>query len=356
MCSSGSGMSLAKKGLGMKSSRLLRLAFLLLTASCLCAAQTYTMTDLGTLAAGGWSVGRGINATGQVTGASGSSSSPTAYVFVYSKGTMTSLGTLGGNTGIGNGINSSGQAAGYSTKASGTYRAFISNGTSLTDIGDLGGGSAVAYAINDAGQVVGSAVTADGSNHPFLYSNGQMIDLGTLGSPKGGAWWNSAEGINNHGVVTGYGYTADSGLSGFTWSNGKMTAVGSLGGNWTEAYAINNKGQVTGISANKNGDNHAFITDASGHLRDLGAFGKFGTSWGFAINDSGVVVGQATTTSAGYIAFVYSGGKMKNLNNLISTRAGWTMYEARGINNAGQIACSGMRSDGAQHAFLLTPR
>src|SRR5271165_3169696 len=331
---------------------------LLLTAvSTLSAAQTYTVTDLGTLSGGNYSVAKAINATGQITGASGNFNNNVSDIVLYSNGAMTNLGTLGGNSGIGNGINASGQVAGYSTAANGTYHAFLASGGTLTDIGDLGGGFAVAYAINDAGQVVGSAVTADGSNHPFLYSNGQMIDLGTLGSPEGGAWWNSAEGINNSGVVTGYGYTATGGLGAFIWSNGKMTQLPSLGADWTEAYAINSNGQVTGISQNKNGENHAYIASPNGKIKDLGAIGgKYATSWGFGINDSGMVVGQDATDQGAYVAFLYDGKKMRDLNKLVPKHPGWVLIEGRGINNAGQIICTGMRSDGTEHAFLLTPR
>jgi probable HAF family extracellular repeat protein len=337
--------------------RLLSCVLLLLTTSAFCATHTYTMIDLGVPAGDGYAVPRGVNSSGEVTGAIGPANSATSSVFVYSNGTFTNLGTLGGNSGIGNGINSSGQVAGYSTNASGAYRALISNGDSLIDIGDLGGGSAVAYALNDAGQVVGSAVTGDGSNHPFLYSNGEMIDLGTLGSPEGNMWWNSAEGINNAGVVTGYGYTSTGTLSGFTWSDGKMSALPSLGGDWTEAYAINNNGQVTGISTNKRGGNHAYIASPNGQIEDLGAMGgKYATSWGFGINDAGVVVGQNITDKGIYFAFVYDGKKMHNLNSMVKKIAGWTLYEARSVNNAGQIVCIGQGPGGNLHAFLLTPQ
>src|SRR5258706_5067537 len=156
---------------------------LLTAASSLCAAQTYTVTDLGTLPGGSASGAKAINVSGEITGWAFSNST-VSDAFLYSNGAMTNLGTLGGSSGIGNGINKSGQVAGYSTNGSGTYRAFLSGGGSLTDIGDLGGGSAVAYAVNDAGQVVGSAVTAAGSNHPFLYSGGEVNGFGTLGSPE----------------------------------------------------------------------------------------------------------------------------------------------------------------------------
>jgi len=340
----------------MKSSRLLWLPCLLtlVLASSLCAAQTYTVTDLGTAPGMDWSVAHAINTAHQITGASGKSNSNLSGVFLYSNGAMTNLGTLGGSTGVGNGINSSGQIAGYSQNASGTYRAFVSNGAKLTDIGDLGGGSAVAYAINDLGQVVGSAVTADHSNHPFLYSNGQMTDLGTLGS-HGNSWWNSAQSINNKGVVTGTSYDAQGNFFGFVWSNGTMTKIGTLGGPWSQGYAINNKGQITGVAYTTDGNAHAFIRNVKGRMKDLGTFaGKFSTLWGFAINDSGVVVGQSTFQDT-YHAFVYRSGAIKDLNTLIPPGSGWELNEAEGINSAGQIVGLGLHH-GLQRAYLLTPQ
>ncbi len=327
---------------------------LLVTAiSSLCAAQTYTVTDLGTLPGGGYSVARSVNATGEVTGAAGKSNSNLSSVFLYSNGSMTNLGTLGGPSGIGNGINASGEIAGYSTNSAGTYKAFLASGGKLTDIGDLGGGSAVAYGINDVGQVVGSAVTAKGENHPFLYSNGKMIDLGTLGS-SGNSWWNSATSINSFGTVVGTSYNAQGNFFGFVWRNGKMIKMGTLGGSWSQAYAINNKGQVTGLAYTKNGLAHAFITSGS-TLIDLGTIsGPTSTTWGFGINNFGVVVGQSTFTNT-YHAFVYSSGKMKDLNKLIPAGSGWVLLEANSINDSGQIVGMGMHN-GQEHAFLLTPQ
>ena len=345
----------AKKGLNMKSSRLLQLVLALpLVASSFCAAQTYTVTDLGVLPGDNWSGAGGINSAGRITGAVGNYNNPSSSVFVYSEGSLTNLGTLGGSSGIGNGINASGQVAGYSQNASRTYRAFLSNGDTLIDIGDLGGGSAVAYAINDLGQVVGSAVTSGHANHPFLYSNGEMIDLGTLGSPEGVDWWNSAQGVNNSGEVTGTSYDAEGNFFGFVWSNGKMTKLGTLGGSWSQAYAINNKGQVTGLAYTKDGNAHAYITVADGRLKDLGVFdGTASTTWGFGINDSGAVVGQSSFQGT-YHAFVYSSGKIKDLNRLIPAKSGWVLLEGDSINKTGQIVGTGMHK-GQEHAFLLTP-
>jgi probable HAF family extracellular repeat protein len=338
-----------------------RLAVAILIIACLsslCIAQaTYTFTDLGAIQSNGFSVAKGVNATAQVTGSTGPNDGSTSEVFSYSDNAMTGLGTLGGDSGIGNAINASGEIAGYSTNAYGTYRAFLAINGTLTDIGDLGGGSAVAYGINDLGQVVGSAVTSDGSNHPFLYSNGKMIDLGTLGSPEGSSWWNSAQGVNNSGEVTGTSYTAKSGFFAFLWSKGKMTKMGTLGGPYSQGYAINNQGQVTGIAYLKNGEAHAFIANcATCKLKDLGAFGSTGTTWGFGINDSGVVVGQGSCgCEAGYVAFVYSNGKLQDLNKLIPAGTGWTLIEAAAINDAGQIVGTAIRGQ-EEHGYLLTPQ
>jgi probable HAF family extracellular repeat protein len=329
-------------------------ALVLFACSTVFAQTSYNFTDLGAIQANGFSQAHAINATGEITGSAGAGN--LGEVFSYSDGTMTGLGTLGGSSGIGNGINASGEIAGYSENVKGTYRAFLATNGTLADIGDLGGGSAVAYAINDSGQIVGSAVTNGGANHPFLYSNGSMLDLGTLGSPNGNDWWNSAQGINNSGEVVGTSYNAQGNFFGFAWKNGKMVAMGTLGGAWSQAYAINNKGQITGLAYTKSGLAHAFVTNcATCKLKDLGPANSTTTTWGFGINDSGVVVGQATF-GGGYHAFIYSGGKMQDLNKMIPAGSGWVLSEADAINNAGQIVGMALKANGEEHAYLLTPQ
>lgn len=342
----------------MKSSTLIRLGPLVLLVGTVsfCVAQSYSMVDIGVPPGEGFAVPRAINASGQITGSTGpGGDSGKSGVFIYSNGSFAYLGTLGGDSAIGNAINASGQVAGYSTNSAGTYRAFISKGKSLVDIGDLGGGSAVAYGINDAGQVVGSSVTSDGSNHPFLYTDGKMIDLGTLGSPQGTDWWNSAQGVNKFGVVVGQSYTPQT-LLGFAWYKGKMVAMGSLGGGMSQAYAVNNRNQATGIAYLAAGGAHAFLIGISGKMKDLGALSPLGDSWGFGINDSGIVVGQAELSNGSQRAFVYNGQKMQDLNNLVQNGSGLTFIEAEGVNDVGQIVCEGEDSQGNLHTVLLTPQ
>jgi probable HAF family extracellular repeat protein len=117
---------------------------------------------------------------------------------------------------------------------------------------------------------------------------------------------------------------------------------------------VNDRGQVTGLAYTNNGSGHAFISNGS-TLIDLGTFaGAFSTTWGFGINNFGVVVGQSTFQST-YHAFVYSGGKIKDLNKLIPSGSGWTLLSADGINDAGQIVGLGTLK-GQEHAYMLTPQ
>src|SRR6266446_4939141 len=149
------------------------------------AAQTYTVTDLGTLgrnSLGSYSDGECINVSGQVAGESSAASTQTSDpAFLYSNGQLINIGTLGGEYGNGRGINTAGDIAGYSTLANGSYRAFLYSGGQMINLGTLGADYSVAYDLNDSGQIVGDSDTVGNQQHAFLYSNGQMTDLGTLG-------------------------------------------------------------------------------------------------------------------------------------------------------------------------------
>ena len=123
------------------------------------------------------------------------------------------LGNLGTNAnGSGfssaSALNGAGQVAGQSSYyVGGTNqgsRAFLwSNGT-MTNLGSLGGSSSVAIALNDSGQVVGnSSVAGNATQHAFLYNAGTMFDLHAF-LPTGWTFSN-ANAINAWAQVAGYG-------------------------------------------------------------------------------------------------------------------------------------------------------
>jgi probable HAF family extracellular repeat protein len=324
-------------------------------------AQTYTVTDLGVLKGDTFSGANAINASGQVTGFSGSEG--VSDVILYSGGVLSSLGNLGGATGIGLAINSSGEVAGYSLLAQGSYRGFFNSNGQMNIIDPIGQDYTDARAINDAGQVAGATSTATTGleeTHPYLFSNGKMIDLGTLGG-HGSLLWNTAEGINKFGDVVGYSWLTSGTVHAFMWTNGVMKDLGALPGNYSLAFAINDKREVTGSSYTGNSFQNyedAFLY-SNGKMKDLGTItGQF--SFGFGINNSGVVVGQSTYTVDGtsYHAFVYRHGKMEDLNRLIPANSGWLLMTAYGINDAGQIVGYGVLNGNYadEHGFLLTPQ
>jgi probable HAF family extracellular repeat protein len=89
-------------------------------------------------------------------------------------------------------------------------------------------------------------------------------------------------------------------------------------------------------------------------MTGLGTLGYGDTSVAKAINGSGVAVGTAST-SYGYRAFIYSGGKMQDLNNMIPVGSGWVLTDATGITDTGQIICNAKNATTySNHALLLT--
>jgi len=124
-----------------------------------------------------------------------------------------------------------------------------------------------------------------------------------------------------------------------------VTNLGTLG-DASEAYAINNVGQVAGLYRTGSGfDSRAFLWE-DGVMQNLGTLGG-DRSEAYGINDSGQVVGMSYTSSGTFRAFRWQNGVMQDLGTL-----GGTHSSARAINNAGQVVGMASTSAGPQHAFL----
>ena len=189
-----------------------------------------------------------------------------------------------------------------------------------------------------------------------VFAQLRMIDLGTLGGTKG-----QVNAINNAGQMAGISTTASEQWHAFFWSaRGGMVDLGTLGnGEFSTASGINNSGQVIGESTTLAGDpfedptlwdtEHAFLWTAEGGMIDLGTLG--GTlSRANAINDSGQVVGRSETASGESHAFLWTAeGGMVDLGTL-----GGPFSTAYLINNLGQVAGQGEIPSGEWHAFLWT--
>lgn len=313
------------------------------------ATAKYTITDLGTLG-GSYSQAFAINASGQIVGVAGTPSG-SGHAFLYSGGVMFDL-NLPGTSGTARAINVAGQIAGY--YYNGAYEAFLDTNGQITDLGNLGSAYSAAYALNASAEACGSSVTSSGKEHAFLWSAGTMTDINAFGGD-----YSSARGINGSSQVVGYAYLINGAFHAFVRTGGVSTDLGTLGGDYSEADAINDAGQVVGQAyLTGNIKAHAFLWKAGGALKDLGQLSGGNYSQALAVNSTASqIVGRASVPDPQFIvyhAFLYAGGKMRDLNSLIPADSGWVLTEATGINGAGQIVGSGT-IHGQQHAFLLNP-
>jgi probable HAF family extracellular repeat protein len=240
--------------------------------------------------------------------------------FLWQRGTMTALPTLGGNNAEGVAINDRGQIIGFSETEARlpcqslflyVFKAFIFDRGRISALPLIpGDNAALGSGINDLGQAVGTSGFCSIARHSVLWQNGRVIDLGSLG----GTADNLPSDINNRGEIVG-----ESDIAGnthhhaFLWRSGAISDLGTLPGDVdSSASSINNKGQIAGFSFDVNGNPRAVL---------------------------------------------WSDGVMWDLNTLVPPRTGLLLQESLGINDRGEIAGFGcVKCDGTdQRAFLAIP-
>jgi probable HAF family extracellular repeat protein len=257
----------------------------------------------------------------------------TCLGFVWEKGVMRALPTLGGNNGFATGANNRGQVVGWAenTVRDPTcvapqvlqFRAVIW-GPGRHHIEELpllpGDTSSAATAINNRGEVVGISGTCDQAigrhtaRHAVIWKNGTVRDIGNIG----GETWNTPMAINQHGEVVGFA---------------------SLPG-----------------SDPDNPNLHAFLWTKHDGIRDLGALPGDMTSQALGINKQGQVVGFSSGAS-GVRAFLWENGVMKDLNTLKSPGYTGRLEIAGDINDIGEITGRAFDpSTGERSAFVAIPR
>ena len=241
------------------------------------------------------------------------------------------------------------------------------------DLGTLGGkNSWTNYGgINDRGEAVGLAETSvpdpDGEDmcafgtkltcRPFLWRDGHMMALPTLGGNNG-----QASAINNRGQIVGISETTvpDSGCPpskkpGTTvlpvmWEKGEVRPLPALPGEPDGfVQGLNNQGQAVGATGTCTSFAiHAVLweNDTASQLPDLGYTG----SDAYAINDHGQAVGYVSTATT-IVASLWPNGThspVKNLGILPGDGAAF----ATGINNRGQVVGSTFNSVGWSRGFI----
>ena len=217
----------------------------------------------------------------------------------------------------------------------------------VTDLGDFS-----AKALNNSATVVGTKVP--GSSRAVLFRNGVLTEIIPAGAVS-----SVANGINDLDQVVGYidicdmvnGNCVNSRHRAFIFEKGTFTILGTLGGRHSEAYGINNTGQIVGWSHTPGpppgnvGDEHAFIFQ-NGVFEDLGAKLTGGNSFASSINANGQVSGWGLSATSLNGPFLYSGGLFEFFT---------TNGLAWDINNTAQVVggLSG-NDDGTGRAFLFS--
>jgi probable HAF family extracellular repeat protein len=302
-------------------------------------------SDVGTLG-GANSTAYGVNARAQVVGWAetadvdpsgedfcGFGTHHICLPFVWQFGQMTPLPTLGGQNGTAFMVSSHGQVAGFTETAN-------------TD--------------------PGCPAPQKYQFHPVLWTNGTVQQLPIVsGDPVGAAYQvnDSGQAVGASGICAAFNPITLSNLQplhALLWENGVMTDLGNLGGTGhaggNSAAAINNKGQVVGGS-DLPGDMgfHAFLWSRSTGMQDLGTVAGDVASSAIAINDSGDVVGVSLDKAFTPRAFIrQNGGAMTDLNSLVTDSPVY-LFTACSINSRGEIIGIGIGADGAFHAYLATP-
>lgn len=347
------------------------------------------LVDLGGLG-GNSSIAGHITENGIVSGTSLSGGIdpftgwPATAAVLWNHGEISDLGTLGGYQGQAGLVNSRGQVTGLATNAVPDPFSFyywwfgngFSNGTQtraflwdakngMQDLGTLGGPDAFGILINERGQIAGFSYTNSTPNpatglptsDPFLWDNGKMIDLGSLGGTVG-----SPNAMNQRGQVVGMSNLAgDTTSRGFLWDNGKLTDIGFPGGTFGSANTLNEAGHVAGQASTAAGLYHAFFWQR-GVITDLGPLPGFGDDTcigAFGINSHDQVVGQAVKNFCApgeeAHAFLWENGDMVDANALVPPGSDLTLTEIEQINDSGEMFGIGTLSNGEDRAFLLIP-
>jgi probable HAF family extracellular repeat protein len=200
----------------------------------------------------------------------------------------------------------------------------------------LGGPNTLAFAINNRGQVVGTSTITDASGqsigqHAFVWEQGNMRQLATFPNSH----ISVANGLNDSGTIVGTALpTGVPDPIPVIWTRNSIAKLpllaGTTGG---DATAINNRGQIVGVV----GNTHCVLwKDARSQPIELPGLGGAQCT-PHAINDQGLIVGEATAPDGSDHAVSWRDGRLTDLSGTLQFSG------ALDVNNAGQTV--GVASD-----------
>jgi YVTN family beta-propeller protein len=239
----------------------------------------------------------GINNAGQMVGSYSDANNMT-HGFALSGGAFTTIDFPGATLTIASVINNVGDVVGSYNDSQGIGHGFLlSNGT-FTSITDPQFACCATYAsaITDTGVIVGSGIDSSGNENGFELVNGTFT---TLDFP--GANFTELLGIpfQNSTIVGTYNTSYPTGsFQGLTYSNGQFGTFDVTGATDTILYGIADGGQVVGTYSSAEGT-HAFLTTCTTQSGTVVCsqnvtivdFPGAQVTEAYDLNDSGQVVG-----------------------------------------------------------------
>ena len=238
------------------------------------------------------------------------------------------------------------------------------DGVGMVGLGSLPGSTDIteAFGVNAAGDVVvGRGINAAADYEAFRWVDG--VGMAGLGDLAGGGFYSTANAVNAAGNIVVGASTSASGFEAYRWVDGVgMTGLGDLAGGGFDsiAFDVNAAGDVVvGQSTSASGFEAFRWVDGVGMtgLGDL-AGGTF-ESKANAVNASGTVVVGYGDGGGGQDAFYWEDGVgMQSLADLLTTAGvdltGWTLVEATGVDDSGDVVTGYAGFGGDTTAFIAT--
>ncbi|MFT5286851.1 MAG: putative membrane protein [Planctomycetota bacterium] len=326
----------------------------------------FTYVDLGTLPGGSSSVAYGMNDAQQIVGWATIPGCLTMNglqcrrAYVWDDGVMTSLPMLPGDEdGFARGINNNGLIVGTSESdvlfGSGTYHAVSWSGGLVSALPDLGNGTSFAHDVNDSGTIAGHSVNSMTSRDSAVTWSGGLVT--NLGGSELGHDYSRLQGINAAGQTVGFGWNLFSPNDSLAFNGAEWLTIGGTDGPFqnSEASDVNDSGMAVGLQAFPSGSWHAagWQLGVKGAI-DFGTLPGLDTGEMYAVNNQGLAVGASYDGAmpGSNRAVLWDGTQLLDLNDFLPAGSGVLLYEARDINENGDIAGTAV-AGGQFRAFLL---